>query len=471
MQQLRQRNTYTPTNTSLVCSNCDSELNKDVNLSVQNSKTCLNISEENQRQHTDGSDLRVLNIVYVLNQRGKPLMPTKSSKARKLLKQGNARVVRNTPFTIQLLYATGESKQAITLGVDTGYQYIGLSAVTKKQELFAAIIKLRTDIVKLLLARRSYRRNRRQRKTWYRQSRFLNRKKNKGWLAPSIQHRLDSHLRIINFVKRLLPISEIVIEVAAFDIQKIKNPSIEGKDYQNGEQKDFWNVREYVLYRDKHTCQYCHVKDTILEVHHIISRSTGGSNSPDNLITLCIKCHQKITQNKLKLTIRLSDAFKTETFMSIIRWKIVDRLRKLGNVVRCTYGYVTKSKLINLHLAKSHINDAFVIAEGNLLKERCVSYIVIQKRRNNRKLQQCRKGYKPAIRRCRYSIQPKDIVVINKQLYISMGTSNFGQQITVRDTTGERNYSVKKIEKHYYINGWLFLSICKYKELGYAVVH
>jgi len=456
MQKLRQRNTYTPTDTSLVGSRCDSELNKDESLSVQRSKTCLNNSEENLRQHTDDSDLRVLNIVYVLNQRGKPLMPTNPRKARLLLKQDKASVVRRIPFTIQLLYATGESKQKITLGVDSGYQYVGLSAVTEKCELFSATVKLRTDIVKLLTARRIYRRTRRSRKTWYRQPRFLNRKKEKGWLPPSIQHRLDSHLRIIEFVKRLLPITKIIVEVAAFDIQKIKNTDIEGKEYQNGEQKDFWNVREYVLYRDNHTCQHCHAKGIVLEVHHIIPRSNGGTDRPNNQITLCLKCHEQVTQNKLTLKIYLSKEFKAETFMSIIRWKIVDRLKELGNAVEYTYGYITKFKRSDLHIVKSHINDAFVIATSNLEKERCISYDVIQKRRNNRKLRQCRKGYKPSIRKRRYHIQPKDVVVINKKLHIVVGMSNYGKEITVKTSLGERDYSIKKIERHYYVNGWLF---------------
>lgn len=187
------------------------------------------------------------------------LMPCTPRKARKLLKEGKAKVVRRTPFTIQLTIPTGESKQPITLGVDSGYHHIGLAAVTDsgKKEVYSADVKLRNDIVKLNSERRQYRRFRRYRKTWYRKSRFLNRKKPEGWLAPSIQHKLDSHLKIINKVKEILPISEISVEVAAFDIQKIKNPKLEGVEYQNGVQKGFWNVREYVLYRDGHVCQNC----------------------------------------------------------------------------------------------------------------------------------------------------------------------------------------------------------------------
>ncbi|HMB46634.1 MAG TPA: RNA-guided endonuclease IscB, partial [Candidatus Methanoperedens sp.] len=206
---------------------------------------------EHAKQNTSVS------AVYVLNMRGQPLMPTTPGKAKKLLKEDKARVIKRTPFTIQLKYATGETKQEITLGVDSGFENIGLSAITAKKELYSAEVKLRTDMVKLNSERRQYRRARRNRKTWYRPPRFENRKKPEGWLPPSIQHKLDSHIKLINKVKQRLPITKIDIEVAAFDIQKIKNPEISGKEYQNGVQKDSWNAREYVLHRDNHTCQAC----------------------------------------------------------------------------------------------------------------------------------------------------------------------------------------------------------------------
>ena len=162
-------------------------------------------------------------VVYVLNRHGKPLMPCHAAKARILLKQGKAKVAQRTPFTIQLLYGSSGYRQPVTLGVDSGYSHIGLSAVTEKKEVYSAEVELRTDIVKLLSERRKYRRARRYRKTRYRKPRFLNRRRPEGWLAPSIQHKLDSHIKAIEQVKKILPITAINIEVAAFDIQKIKN--------------------------------------------------------------------------------------------------------------------------------------------------------------------------------------------------------------------------------------------------------
>jgi len=164
-------------------------------------------------------------FVYVLNKDGKPLMPTNTRKARLLLKEGKAKVVRRTPFTIQLQHGSFGYKQEITLGVDSGFKHIGLSAVSEKAEVFSSEVKLRTDMVDLNSERRQYRRTRRNRKTRYRKSRFLNRRKPAGWLAPSIEHKLDSHKKVIDQVCRLLPVSQIVVEVASFDIQKIKNPA------------------------------------------------------------------------------------------------------------------------------------------------------------------------------------------------------------------------------------------------------
>ena len=165
-------------------------------------------------------------MVYVLNQRGKPLMPTRPQKAKKLLKQNKARVVSVTPFTIQLKYATGETKQEIILGVDAGSKTIGVSATTEKQELYSAEVELRNDVSELIATRQQYRRSRRHRKTRYRKARFDNRKREEGCLAPSIQNKVDSHMKIIEEVHSILPISKTIVEVASFDIQKIKNPSI-----------------------------------------------------------------------------------------------------------------------------------------------------------------------------------------------------------------------------------------------------
>ena len=326
-------------------------------------------------------------LVYVLNKNKNPLMPCQAVNARILLKQGKAKVVRREPFTIQLLYGSSGYKQPVTLGVDAGSKHIGLSATTESKELYSADVELRTDIVDLLAMRRELRRGRRARKTRYRPARFNNRKKPEGWLAPSVLNRLNAHLSVISKVHRILPISKIVVETASFDIQKLKNPEILGTEYQHGEQLGFWNVREYVLFRDGHTCQHCHGKsrDKVLNVHHVESRKTGG-DAPNNLITLCETCHKAYHAGKIKLTQKRGQSFRTEAFMGIMRWALLDKLKATYTNVQNTYGYITKNNRIQLGLPKEHYVDAYCIA-GNLEAER-LAYYWYQKqvRKHNRQI-------------------------------------------------------------------------------------
>ena len=307
-------------------------------------------------------------MVYVLNQNGQPLMPTENhAKVRVLLKQGKVKVVNKCPFTIQLLYSSTNYTQKVTLGVDSGSKHIGISATTKNKVLFESDVELRNDIVDLISTRRELRRSRRNRKLRYRKPRFNNRKRSDGWLAPSVRQKVDSHITMIAKVHKILPISNVVVEVASFDIQKIQNPEISGTDYQQGEQLDFWNVREYVLFRDGYTCQCCKgkSKDKILNVHHIESRKTGG-NAPNNLITLCETCHTGYHKGIVKLpkTIHRGMSFKDATFMSIMRWALYEKLKTIYSDVKLTYGYITKNIRIENGLPKDHYIDARCIS-GN----------------------------------------------------------------------------------------------------------
>ncbi len=307
-------------------------------------------------------------MVYVISQNGQPLMPTENhAKVRILLKNKKAKVIRRCPFTIQLLYDSTNYTQDITLGVDSGSKHIGLSATTKSKVLFESDVELRNDIVDLLSTRRQNRKTRRNRKTRYREIRFNNRRRKEGWLAPSVQNKVDSHLTVIRKVYEILPITKIIAEVASFDIQKIKNPTISNTEYQQGEQLGFWNVREYVLFRDGYTCQCCKgkSKDKILNIHHIESRKTGG-NAPDNLITLCETCHTGYHKGIVELpkSIHRGMSFKDATFMSIMRWAFYNKLKELYPNVNLTYGYITKNTRINNSLPKEHYIDARCISDN-----------------------------------------------------------------------------------------------------------
>ena len=374
-------------------------------------------------------------------------MPCSPRKARVLLKEGKARVIKREPFTIQLLYGSSGYKQKVNLGVDAGSKHIGLSATTKKKELFSAEVKLRTDIVDLLSTRLQYRRSRRNRTTRYRKARFLNRvhSKHKGWLAPSIENKIYCHIKIIEKIHKILPIYKIIVETASFDIQKIKNPSIQGKEYQQGEQLGFWNVREYVLFRDNHKCQCCKgkSKDVRLNVHHIESRKIGG-NAPNNLITLCETCHNGYHNGTVKLpkTIKRGMSFKDATFMGIMRWSFYNRLKEIYPNVAMTYGYITKNTRIKAGLSKEHYVDARCIS-GNALVEPLNCYYYYQKvRRNNRQIHKAKilKGGRRKNNQAPFIVKGFrlfDRVKYNKKLYYIFGRRSSGA-FDIRTLDGEK---------------------------------
>lgn len=306
-------------------------------------------------------------MVYVLNINNSPLMPCSEAKARKLLKGHKAEIAKRSPFTIRLLFECENQVQDVTLGVKAGSRHVGLSAATQAKELYAADVELRDDIVNLISTRRELRRSRRGRKTRYRKARFNNRRKPEGWLAPSTRQKIQSHLQVVENVHKILPVNKIIVEAAAFDIQKIKNPMVNGKEYQQGEQLGFWNVREYILSRDGHTCQCCKgkSKDKILNVHHIESRKTGG-DAPNNLVTLCKTCHDRYHKGEISLpkTIRRGMPFKDAAFMTTMRWSFYGELNKKYPDVSMTYGYITKHTRITHSLPKNPYTDARCIT-GN----------------------------------------------------------------------------------------------------------
>ena len=113
----------------------------------------------------------------------------------------------------------------------------------------------------------------------------------------------NSHMKEIKFIKSILPISKINLELAKFDNHALNNPLVKYNKwiYQKGLKFGFANTKAFVLNRDKYTCQHCKTKQGTLEVHHIVFRSNGGSDEPDNLITLCRNCHRELHLGKFSL--------------------------------------------------------------------------------------------------------------------------------------------------------------------------
>jgi len=332
-------------------------------------------------------------MIYVLSKDNQPLMPTcRFGKVRRMLKTGLAKVVSRSPFTIQLLYDSTTYTQPITLGIDSGYKKIGFSAVTEVREVISGEVNLLDNGSERITERAANRRSRRARKTRYRKPRFDNRKRKEGTLAPSIQHKLDSHTRLVEKIQRILPVTKVIVEIGSFDVQKLKNPEIEGVAYQEGERFGFDNLREYILHRDGHKCQNpkCgnRSKEAILQVHHLGFWKQDRTNRPGNLITLCTHCHSSANHQPKGFLYGWQpklNSFKPATFMSTVRKRLASDLNQVLPTYE-TYGYITKGMRRELGLEKTHSTDAFVIT-GGTMQIRCDPIPVSQVRRNNRDLE------------------------------------------------------------------------------------
>lgn len=323
-------------------------------------------------------------FVYVLNKDGQPLMPTsRFGKVRRLLKSKQAKVIKRCPFTIQLLYETTNFIQETTLGVDTGSKYAGFAVYSNNKILYQSQIELRDDIKSKMEHRRGSRRFRRSRKTRYRKPRFLNRKNSTrlNRLPPSIKSKVNSHIKEIEYVKSIIPITNLVLEVAQFDTHLLKNPMLANENikhwgYQKGTNYGFANTKAYIISSDNYTCQCCKTKKGTLHVHHIIYRSQGGSDDINNLITLCERCHKSLHKGKLKefeakLTGKKKTTLRYASQMSVVRSQL---LKNYSEAIE-TYGYITKENRQNLGLPKDHYIDACVIAsQGQPLQENNLVY-------------------------------------------------------------------------------------------------
>ena len=394
-------------------------------------------------------------MVYVQDINGYPLMPmVRHGKVRRLLKENKATVVNMCPFTIRLTYMTTNYKQEVALGIDAGTKHIGLSATSKSCELYASEVVLRGDITELLATRREQRKTRRNRLR-YRKPRFDNRVKSKRprWIAPSVQYKVDAHLKAVEQIASILPVSRVIIEVAQFDTQKIKNPEISGKEYQEGDQLGFWNVREYVLARDNHKCQHCKgkSKDPILNVHHIESRKTGG-DSPSNLITLCETCHKAYHRGDIKLKAKRGKSLRDAAVMGIMKWRLYDALKSIYPNVNMTFGYITKYNRIHNGIEKFHVSDAFAISKNFNAKRLNYYYKIKLVRRHNRQIHKAKilKGGKKKNNQAPFEVfgfRLFDKVEFNNQYYFIYSRRLSGC-FNVRNIDGKdsRDISYKKLK-------------------------
>lgn len=333
------------------------------------------------------------NKVLVLDTNRKPLMPCYPARAKKLLSSGRASVFCRFPFTIILHDRTAEESnlQNMEIKIDQGSKTTGVALIvhgtTAHAVAFATHIEHRTNVKSSLDSRRAIRRSKRQRKTRYRQARFLNRTKPKGWLPPSLVSKAENILNWVVRFAKLTPLSKFALETAKFDTQKLENPNIKGIEYQQGRMFGYADKKAYLLERENYYCIYCgiHASQTKMEIEHVIPRSKGGTNSLNNLVLSCETCNQVKGNQDVETFLKgkpsvlkrvkkhLGTSHKDAAHMNSIRWYVMNNLRNMADAIGATlkigFGSTTKQNRLSLGLPKDHWIDAAVCtSDGSTVK-------------------------------------------------------------------------------------------------------
>lgn len=321
-------------------------------------------------------------MVFVLDERKRPLMPCSEKRARKLLRKGRAVVHRMHPFTIRIKDRTMEESelQPLRLKLDPGAKVTGVAVLREDrpdeaETVLLAEIHHRTDIKQKLEERRYYRRSRRNRKARYRKPRFLNRRRPEGWLPPSLRARVEQTLRAVDKLRKFLPITAISVEHIKFDTQKLQNPEISGIEYQQGTLFGY-EIREYLLEKWGWRCAYCGKENIPLEIEHIIPKSRGGTDRVLNLALACRECNQA-KGNKTAAEFgfphiqeQAKQPLRSAAYMNATRFALYERLKATGLPVEGGSGARTKMNRIALGLPKTHYYDACAVGQSTPRKIR-----------------------------------------------------------------------------------------------------
>lgn len=322
------------------------------------------------------------NYVFVIDQHKKQLDPVHPRRARRLLEKGRAAIFRMFPFTIILKRVIDNPiVQQCQIKIDPGSKITGFALVRNGEVIWGMELEHRGEQIKSkLLERRSIRRNRRNRKTRYRQPRFLNRKRPDGWLPPSLKHRVETIETWVIRLMRFAPTNEIAYEQVKFDMQKMQKPDISEEEYQRGTLHGY-EVREYLLEKWDRKCTYCNKKDIPLQIEHIHPKSKGGSNRISNLCLACDKCNKKKgdksvedflkNQSSLlqRIKLQLKKPLKDAAAVNTTRKAIVKMLSSydLFHEIKTSTGAQTKYNRIRLNFKKEHWIDAACVGDVDRL--------------------------------------------------------------------------------------------------------
>jgi 5-methylcytosine-specific restriction endonuclease McrA len=320
------------------------------------------------------------NFVLVLDTNRKPLNPCTPGVARGLLKSGKAKVFRRFPFTIILNKVVEDNPEPMQLKLDPGSKTTGLALLQGEKVVWGAELGHRGQQIKdSLESRRALRRGRRNRKTRYRKPQFFNRTQTEGWLAPSLQHRVETTLTWVNRLRRYAPITGISQELVRFDLQQLENPEISGAQYQQGTLFGY-EIREYLLNKWERKCAYCGAENVPLQVEHIQPKAKGGTNRVSNLCMSCEPCNiKKGTQDIQVFLKKKPDALKQvlaqakrplkdAAAINSTRWALFNRLTSTGLPVETASGGKTKFNRCRLNLPKHHYIDAACVGEVDQLQ-------------------------------------------------------------------------------------------------------
>jgi 5-methylcytosine-specific restriction endonuclease McrA len=317
------------------------------------------------------------NYVLVLDTEKRPLSPCPPARARELLKKGKAAIFRRYPFTIILKRSVPDAKpQECQVKLDPGSKTTGIALVQGERVIWGAELTHRGGLIKKKLESRRASRRLRRNRLRYRKPRFLNRKRsaNKGWLPPSLQHRIETTITWVERLRRFAPVGEITQELVRFDMQKMENPEISGVEYQQGELQGY-EVREYLLEKFGRKCAYCGAENTPLEVEHIRPKSKGGSNRVSNLTLACRPCNSKKDNMPIEVFLKkkpdvlkrvLAKAkapLRDAAAVNATRWALHKRLNGTGLPVTVGTGAQTKYNRKQLGWDKAHWLDAAAVGE------------------------------------------------------------------------------------------------------------
>lgn len=336
--------------------------------------------------------------VLVLDKRKRPLMPCSEKRARLLLERGRAVVHKMRPFTIRLKDRTVETStlQPIRIKIDPGSKTTGVTVIREddadpeqQQVLMLMEVEHRGAHIKDALTQRRAFRRRRRSQLRHRAPRFDNRTRHRGWLAPSLQHRVDTTQAWVARLRRLAPVTAIDMELVRFDTQAMENPEIRGVEYQQGILHGY-EVREYLLEKWQRRCAYCGAKDLPLEVDHIHPKSRGGSDRVSNLTLACHHCNQAKgnqpveafladdPQRLQRIKVQAREPLKDAAAVNATRWTLFQGLKTSGLPVTTGSGGRTKFNRQRLGLPKTHALDAACVGRVGKVTDWNVPTLIIR---------------------------------------------------------------------------------------------